>query len=70
MRPLLAFLALLTLQVSSLSQETLRIHEINVQQGGCTLIVGPDGTIEYFCEPTALGSPSGKRSRKGLRPGL
>ena len=37
------------------AQGTLTIHQINVQQGDCTLIVGPDGIVyeQDFGEDTA-----------------
>ena len=35
---------LVVLLTSSVSAQILTIHQINVQQGDCTLIVGPDGT--------------------------
>ena len=43
-RRAVAILVLLVPCVSVLAQGTLTIHQINVQQGDCTLIVGPDGT--------------------------
>ncbi len=39
---------LLTVFSNALWAQNLEIHYINVQQGGCTLIVGPDGTTILY----------------------
>ena len=41
---LLSLLFALAVPVATLCAQVLTIHQINVQQGDCTLIVGPDGT--------------------------
>jgi beta-lactamase superfamily II metal-dependent hydrolase len=39
---------ILTMFPAALAAQNLEIHYINVQQGGCTLIIGPDGTTILY----------------------